>query len=387
MARTPTAPVTPDLLVWARERSGLSLEAAASKLAIDPQRLLAWEAGADAPTVAQLRRLANAYKRPLALFFLPEPPRDFMPLHDYRRLRPAEAPRWSPALRRVLRRAQLQQEVVAELRGLLGEAPPSRPAVDRSTSDPESFAAAARARLGISLVAQTSWSDRYEALRAWIAALEDAGVLVLHASDVPLEEMRGFSIAHAEVPIIVLNGADAPRARIFTALHEWAHLLLDRAGVCDLHDGGDEADDRIERFCNEVAGAILLPRTSLQHEPAYRRIAATDAADDRDVDALASRYEVSHEAVVRRLVSLGAVSWQVYLAKRAEYQDTYARRRSEQRGFLLPHRRCIRDLGRAYTRLVLEAYYRDRITVSDVSDYLGIRLKHLPRIEAEALAA
>jgi DNA-directed RNA polymerase specialized sigma subunit len=32
-------------------------------------------------------------------------------------------------------------------------------------------------------------------------------------------------------------------------------------------------------------------------------------------------------------------------------------------------------------RLVLQSYYQDRITLSDVSEYLGVRLKHLSKIE------
>jgi hypothetical protein len=33
--------------------------------------------------------------------------------------------------------------------------------------------------------------------------------------------------------------------------------------------------------------------------------------------------------------------------------------------------------------MVLDAYRADRITGSDVAEYLGARLKHLPRIESQ----
>lgn len=385
MARTPHAPVSPALLIWARESIGLSSDEAAKKVNVTAERLKSWEAGHAAPTVAQLRGLAKAYKRPLAVFFLPEPPRDFMPLHDFRRVHGVAPEPWSPGLRLALRRAEQQQEVVTELRELVGERPPARLTVSSSTVNPETFAAEARGLLGVSLETQTGWRDRYKALTGWVTALENAGVLVLQASDVPLEEMRGFAISDPVVPVIVLNGADAPRGRIFTALHEWTHLLLNEAGVCDLHDAGEDHDDQLERFCNEVAGAILLPRGPLEREPAFQRILEMVEITDHDVNELANRYSVSQEAVVRRLVSLGAISWDAYMDKRAEYQESYARRRSEEEGFAPYHRVRVRDLGRYYTRLVLDAYHGDRINVSDVSDYLGIRLKHLPKIEREAL--
>ena len=37
--------------------------------------------------------------------------------------------------------------------------------------------------------------------------------------------------------------------------------------------------------------------------------------------------------------------------------------------------------GGPCVRLVLDNYYQDRITLSDVSGYLGVRVKHVPRIE------
>jgi hypothetical protein len=42
--------------------------------------------------------------------------------------------------------------------------------------------------------------------------------------------------------------------------------------------------------------------------------------------------------------------------------------------------------GRLFAQLVLSNYYLDRVTASDVSDFLEIRLKHLPKIEAELQA-
>ena len=39
------------------------------------------------------------------------------------------------------------------------------------------------------------------------------------------------------------------------------------------------------------------------------------------------------------------------------------------------------DLGKQFIRIVLGAYHQEAITSSEVSDYLGTRLKHLPKIE------
>lgn len=389
MTLTPPAPVAPSLLVWAREDIGLTIDEAAKKVAVSPGRLTSWEAGESVPSVAQLRRLASAYKRPLAVFFLPEPPRGFRPLHDFRRLHGAEEDQWSPGLRLAVRRALQQQEAARELRDLLGEAGPPGPTVSASPDDSERYATEARDLLGVSLDRQFAWRDRYKALAGWIGALEESGVLVLQTSGLGLDEMRGFSLSDSLVPVVVLNGSDAPRGRVFTALHEWTHLLLNDPGVCDLHDAQEAPDreDEVEQFCNEVAAAILMPREAFQSESAVKAAQAAGVTSDAAVGELANRYSVSQEAVVRRLVTLGAVPWDFYMRKREQYQAAYAKRRQEGEGFAPYHRVKVRDLGKAYVRLVLDAYHEDRINVSDVSDYLGVRLKHLPQIEREALSA
>ena len=40
--------------------------------------------------------------------------------------------------------------------------------------------------------------------------------------------------------------------------------------------------------------------------------------------------------------------------------------------------------GRGFTRLVLRSYYDQRITLNDVSSYLGAKVKHIPALERAA---
>jgi transcriptional regulator with XRE-family HTH domain len=105
MARSIPALVKPALLIWARERSGLQLEQAAQKLKIAPDILRAWETGADRPSISQVRKLGEVYKRPLAVFFLPEPPKDFDAQREFRRLPGVTPQNESPEMRLALRTA------------------------------------------------------------------------------------------------------------------------------------------------------------------------------------------------------------------------------------------------------------------------------------------
>jgi transcriptional regulator with XRE-family HTH domain len=65
------ASITPNLLRWARESARMTLDVAAAKVPTKPEKLEEWENGVSQPTIKQVQILAKAYKRPLAVFFLP----------------------------------------------------------------------------------------------------------------------------------------------------------------------------------------------------------------------------------------------------------------------------------------------------------------------------
>ena len=63
----------------------MSLADAAAKVKVTEHKLKEWEDGVSQPTIKKAEMLAKAYRRPFALFFLPEVPKDFKPLQDFRR--------------------------------------------------------------------------------------------------------------------------------------------------------------------------------------------------------------------------------------------------------------------------------------------------------------
>jgi Zn-dependent peptidase ImmA (M78 family) len=237
---------------------------------------------------------------------------------------------------------------------------------------------------------QQRWRGEYDALSGWIAAFETWNILVFHTRGVLLEEMRGFSLSESQLPVIVLNAKDTPRGRVFTLMHEFVHLMLNQGGVCDpLRASRRPAtpDEEIEVFGNRVAGAILVPSEFLLRHPT---VAPSDRSREWSEDTLrrlAEDFAVSREVILRRLLILGRTTEQFYEQKRREYLAQYrvaAERRREAAGYAPLYRVIVRDNGRRYTRLILDAYARDRITAADVADYLGVRLTHLGDI-AEAV--
>src|SRR6266446_1561338 len=129
MAKRVKALVTPAVLKWARENDGYSTEFVAKKLKVTDAEVAAWEAddGDSRPSVAQLRKRAALYRRPTAVFYLPEPPRGFQTLRDFRRAPDSGRGKFSPALLYETRRAQERREIALELYEGTGERPPEFP--------------------------------------------------------------------------------------------------------------------------------------------------------------------------------------------------------------------------------------------------------------------
>jgi len=72
--------VNPELLVWARERSGLEVD----RLLLRFPKLDEWERGDRAPTLKQLESFAQVTHTPVGFLFLQEPPEEQVPIPDYR---------------------------------------------------------------------------------------------------------------------------------------------------------------------------------------------------------------------------------------------------------------------------------------------------------------
>src|SRR5436305_9638140 len=217
--------VKPELLVWARESSGLELEDVAHKVQIKPERLLACEQGQAHLTIPQLRTLSNVYKRPLAFFFLPSPPNPEKSLHDYRKMRHHVSSDTSPTSKEEIRKAKYRREIAIDLFQEMGVEPPIFSAKTTLESDANQVAGKIRTLLGATLEQQIALKTNYEALNFWRDGIEKSGILVFQAS-VGLNEVRGFSIWNTPLPIIVMNTKDMPAARIFTLMHELTHLML-----------------------------------------------------------------------------------------------------------------------------------------------------------------
>ncbi|MGI5506335.1 XRE family transcriptional regulator [Lentzea sp. CA-135723] len=384
------------MLRWARESIGYVPVAASRKIGVPDDRVEQWEAGTDAPTLNQLRKAAEVYKRPLAVFFLPSPPTDFDVMRDFRRHVDAESIEWTPELHAEYRRVIAQRETAIELFEIEESSPSTLWRLELPAGGDENLAAAARDLLlrHTPLQLPRGVGTKYEHLNTWTAALEEVGVLVMSTSGgrVLTREMRAFSLYYDRLPVIMVNGSDSPRGRLFSLLHEYAHLLLNSAGLCDtLTDTrSTDPDARLEARCNAIAAAILMPRDRVLASPeVVSRVALRDSWNYAALRDAAAPFGVSAEAFARRLLTLGRIDIAFYRARRAEFLKAYQR---EEENAPAPgggnwYRTTARDLGKGFVRRIADAYRRRVIDSYTAASFLNVKVEQIDRLAEMAVVS
>jgi len=384
MRKRVEALVTPAVLIWGRESAGLSVDQAAQKIQAKPERLEQWEAGTSQPSIVQLRKLANIYKRPIAVFYLPEPPKDYRPMHDFRRL-PGQVDMLSYHLKLEIRRARDRREIAIELLEELEGTTPAFSATAELIEDPEKLAERIRTLLDVGSPAIRKLRTVYDKFNYWRSTLEKQEILVFQASNVDVSEMRGFSISETPLPAVVVNVKDTPLGRVFTMLHELVHIMLRDGGLCDTQENHPRpvGEQETEVFCNHVAGAVLVPLKELSLAKSVIDNQSRHEWSMQQLRELSQHFGASREVILRRLLIAGLTSHAYYQRMRSQFELEY--REMQRGGMVPPFRKAISSAGTYFARLVLNNYYQENLTARDVSDLLNVRLKHMPKIEREVM--
>lgn len=396
MASRVKALVTPALITWARETAGFSIPEAADKLGIDAEKLTAWENPKDeaTPSIPQARKIAALFKRPLAVFYLPEAPVKFQVMRDLRRL-PGTGPRqFTPALQLEIRAAIERRELALDLAADLDEQLPQFTLQADITEDPEVVGQRIRDALGVTDELQSRWRDQdgRTGFNAWRSRIEQTGTFVFQTTALASEEASGFALFADVSPVISVNRKDTPTRRTFSLLHEFAHLMIHVSGVSDLETDAKRPpeDQRIEIFCNHVAAAALMPKESLLGQPGVAEHGMnSEGWSDAQINELARRFSVSREAILRRLLTFDRTTSAFYARKRAQYIAEYQAQRARQKEQPKDIKRnmpteTVSHFGKPFVRMLLNNYWQDRMTLSAVSGYLGLKVKHIPNLAKAA---
>jgi Zn-dependent peptidase ImmA (M78 family) len=115
--------------------------------------------------------------------------------------------------------------------------------------------------------------------------------------------------------------------------------------------------------------------------------AGTRPWKDDDLREIARSIGVSRHALLIRFVTLKRATWDFYKTQKARFEEEGRQAALKKEKKSIPIKRPVMLMswnGRGYTRLVLRSYYDKRITLNDVSSYLGAKVNHIPALERAA---
>lgn len=299
-----TAHINPQMLTWARERLGFSVPEFAKKIAQKEDKLAAWEDQTAKPTFKQAIDFAKKAHIPFGYLFLQEPPVEEPLIADLRTVGSHRLGKYSVELNDTIKLMQGRQFWYREF--LLAEGASKLDFVSsfRNNLNVGELVEAIRNQLDLSkLKRRGNWEDYYRSL---INKIEEVGVLVMrqsflghHTRPLRVEEFRGFALVDEYAPLIFINHADAPGPRLFTLMHEFAHLWIGVSGVSDI-DTNAEKDS--EKVCNAVAAELLVPETE------FKKRWLTDLEDwQKQLPSLAAYFHVSQWVIARRALTFGYI--------------------------------------------------------------------------------
>lgn len=362
----------------------ISSSLAAEKIGVKEEILISWEEGIDVPTISQLYKISEVYKRPFALFYFPEPPKHFKPLKDFRRF-PDQyvlSEKEEYQLQKELLLFQRKRELAIELYELLDENIPEF-SIKANINEPATIVANRVIKeLKINHREIAATSPGYDALNFWKGFLESKGILIFQSTGIPLEVMRGVCIAKNKLPVIIINSNDTQNGRIFSLFHELIHIVLREDGITNFKYSARDVFDEVEVFCNQVAAEILVPSELILNNPiVYSHVTGHDWIAE-EINRLSTHFCVSQEVIYRRLLTLGKVDLDSYLQFREKQNQINIKKQSGGDYY----RNVVAKNGKLFLNLALQGYYQEKLNASSLFDYTQVKLSNLNKLEDQLYA-
>ena len=369
--------INPDIIKWARERSGYTVEAIATALKKDVSIINNWESGERGLTYVQLEALADKYKRPIAIFFFPDPPEE-QNIAENLALRSSDNEHLEPRIHILLRQAYARQLSLMELNLNMN---PSEQKIFRDLhARPQDSATAlaqeTRFYLDITVDTQASWKTAAEALENWRYSIEEVGIFVFKEAFQD-DSIDGFCLVHDEFPIIYLNNSRPSVRQIFSLFHELAHLLL---GENDVTRGISLGRGEIEIFCDQFAAEFLVPSDDLKTRLNF------SVYDDKVINELANYYQVSRPVILLKLVNMGIFTQGNYWQKIDQWTDEYEHHLKKKADSNTSsggsyYNTLTTYLGHRFMELAFGKYRQGQCSIEQLAEHLNVKVKHLPQLE------
>lgn len=332
------------------------------------------------PTFNQVSNIAKAINIPTGLLLLPKPMELIPHESKFRTANSEPIIDMSSELRDTLlemgtKQDFLRSEIEEEL-SFIGKY-----SLDSNKND---LISVARSFLGLTETnSETRKSISENSIKYFRTRINQMGVFVFFNGKVgdnthrPLDtnEFRGFVFSDKKAPIIFVNQTDSKNGQVFTLIHEFVHLFLNKDEIFNVIENKNYHFSPLEAFVNSITAELLVPGQQL------RQYGTTN------IDDLTKHFPVSKYTIARRLLDLGLINRDVYLKETRELDVAFQRSSNQADKFNRKgnyNTNLAFRMDGVFTKYVNNAVQENRITSTDAMNILGVGYKGYKKLQESA---
>ena len=268
------------------------------------ERLLKWRNGEIIPTFNQIEKVSKAIHIPLGYFFLKNPPSENYPVLKYRTI---DSKNTEEISRDMIDTINHMESVQDWMRDYMIEAGYDKlPFISsvHGKQDVQTIVRHIREILQIPCDWHRQITANMDAFKFFREKLETIGILVMMSGIVGsnthrslnIEDFRAFTLVDEYAPLIFINANDSNGAKLFSLLHETAHIMLGVNNFYNDRYGNADGVPAIETLCNAVTAEVLIPNSLFLDE--WRKHSAQDTLSK--LDALSITFKCGVLVVTRK---------------------------------------------------------------------------------------
>ena len=274
-----------------------------------------WLNGTKTPTFHQIEDFSKKANIPLGYFFLQTPPEEQIDLLGYRTVDSIQLANPSRNLIDTIHEMENIQDWMKDYRQELGFDVLPFVGCMKGIREERIIVDRIRKDLGLDEIWYEQCRDAREAFSYIRGRLEACGVIVMMSGVVgknthrvlDVDEFRAFAMADAWAPLIFINTADSNSAKLFSLLHEVAHIWLGEHDLFNDRRGLADGLSTIEVICNAAAGELIVPKNVF-----LDRWNEHEADVFATITKLAKYFRCGEVVIARKAMDCGKIKQHIY---------------------------------------------------------------------------
>lgn len=355
--------IKPEIIVWALSQT--QEEKLGDKLL---NNIAQWLNGTKTPTFNQIKDFSKKTNIPLGYFFLQEPPVEQIELLEYRTVDSIRLANPSRNIIDTIYEMERVQDWMKNYRQDMGIDALAVVGCMKGVKETSIIVDRIRKDLELEICWFEKCKNAREAFNFIRGQLEECGVIVMMSGIVgknthrtlDINEFRAFAMIDQWAPLIFINAADSDGARLFSLLHEIAHIWIGENDLYNDIGGAVEINRATEVLCNSVAVELIVPRSIFKS-----KWNASDADVFETITELSRYFRCGEVVIARRAMDCDKIKQDVYNQVVRNAIDNYNQMRERKKSSGNYYNTITSRLDRNFVRAICESISMGRISYTE----------------------